>query len=319
MTDLREPVLGRRRGGRWTKLSHGLYKPATDISGRHEDLMGWRLVLPPSAGFTHLTAAEEFGWWLPPVPEDLPVLVSMNDRESRPQRDGLLVTRHARPPAATMRGGLPLVPAAEALLACARDLRLLDMVVLTDAALHMGTCSPDELRDVASQRRRGAPMLRRALRLADGRSESAWESMLRMLHEACDVRVQPQFEVFDDSGLLLGRADLWIKGTRALQEYDGADHLKRPRQRKDLQRGRRLGNSDWMRRGYTSQDVLMQGIGILRDADAALGRSHRPDRIRVWNALLMDSLFTPSGTERFRRLWGSPRRETGGDRSPRSA
>jgi hypothetical protein len=185
-------------------------------------------------------------------------------------------------------------------LASARDLSLIDLVVLIDSALQLKLCSYDELRAAASRRRRGAPAMRRALTWCDGRSESAWESLLRILHAACDVDVEPQHEVFDAAGLFVARGDLWLRGTTMLHEYDGGEHLKRPRQRKDLRRGRRLSHTVWERRGYTSQDVLHQGVGILRDADATLGRPHDPRRIRAWHDLLRDSLFSPAGTSRLR-------------------
>jgi hypothetical protein len=49
-----------------------------------------------------------------------------------------------------------------------------------------------------------------------------------------------------------------------------------------------------------SEDVLYGGLGILRDADLAIGRKHDPARARPWFAVLRDSLFTPSGTQRLR-------------------
>ena len=297
---------GRRRGAGWTRVGHGLYRPAKGADSLHDDLLAWRLVLPPSGVFTHLTAADELGWWLPPLPDDLPVFVGMSEGESRPQRAGLQISRHPRPPAVWPVNGVPLAEPAEVLLACACDLGLLDMTVLIDAALHLGWCTPDDVRMVARQRRRGAPLLRKALRLADGRSESAWESLLRMLHWACDVPVEPQYELFDAHGGFVARADLWLKGTRTLHEYDGGEHLTRPRQRHDLRRLRGLGHIEWTRRGYTSHEVLRQAVVILRDADASMGRPHRPERIRAWHALLAGSLFTAAGTERFRaRLRGA--------------
>lgn len=299
-----EPCIGRRRGGRWAKVSHGLYRPSSDLVGQRQDLAAWQLVLPPSGAFTHLTAAREYGWWLPPLPDDLPVFVSMSREEARPKREGLRVSRHPEAPPRHIKGGLPVAVPEETLLACARDLGLLDMVVLVDGALHLDSCTIEDLAKVARQRRKGAPALRRALRYAEGRSESAWETMLRMLHVVCDVPVEPQFEVFDDNGVFLARGDLLVKGTRTLHEYDGDAHLQRRRHRKDLGRDRRLGHGEWIRRGYTSREVLKQAVGVLRDADAALGRPHRPERIRAWHALLADSLFTPSGTERLRRRWG---------------
>ncbi len=294
---------GRRTTREWTAVSHGLYRLADEPDALRADLLAWRLVLPSSGAFTGLTAAQQRGWWLPPLPRGMPVFASQSRTDPRPRRDGLWVTRHPDLPPLESVGGLPLVRPADALLACARDLALVDLVVLTDSALHLGACSELEIADAAARRRAGAPLLRRALALADGRSESPWESMLRMLHVTCDVPVVPQHEVFDDDGLLVARGDLWIVGTRVLHEYDGGEHLARRRQRQDLGRGRRLGNVGWMRRGYTSEDVLRQAVGVLRDADLSLGRPHRPDRVRAWHALLSESLFTAAGTARLRRRW----------------
>ncbi|MGE5719954.1 MAG: hypothetical protein ACM3XQ_08770, partial [Nocardioidaceae bacterium] len=103
-------------------------------------------------------------------------------------------------------------PLPEVLLACARDLGLLDLVVLTDPAVRSGRCSPEDVAEVAAPRRRGGPALRAALPFADARSESPWESVLRMFHVLCDVPVEPQFEVYDERGVFVARGDLWLRG-----------------------------------------------------------------------------------------------------------
>jgi hypothetical protein len=56
-----------------------------------------------------------------------------------------------------------------------------------------------------------------------------------------------------------------------------------------------------VRRGYTADDVVNRPIGILRDADEAVGRDHAPSRVRPWLAMLRESLFTPAGTAAFQR------------------
>lgn len=268
------------------------------------DLRAWQLALPATASFTHLTAARLLGLWLPPFPDGLPHFVAMNRRDTRPERAELRVTSHADSPEHQLVAGVRCATPPEAILASARDLSLIDLVVLMDSALHLRLCSYDELGAAASLRRRGAPAMRTALAWCDRRSESAWESLLRILHVTCGVDVEPQHEVLDAAGLFVARGDLWLRGTTMLHEYDGGEHLKRRRQRKDLRRGRRLSHTVWERRGYTSQDVLHQGVGILRDADAALGRPHDPTRIREWHDLLRKSLFSPAGTSRFRARLG---------------
>lgn len=299
-------VRGHRRGSGWTKVSYGLYRPAGGRDEDAPDLAAWSLVLPEGGAFTHLTAAREYGWWLPPLPADLPIFSAVPHEGTRPRRSGLIVSRRTQPIRVVDRGGLPLEGPEETLLACARDLGVLDMVVLIDAALHLGTCTHDDIVRMTRLNRRGTTTLEQALGMSDGRSESPWECLLRLLHEVCDVRVEPQHEVLAGDGEFVARGDLWLEGTTTLHEYDGGAHREKRRQRKDLARERRIGDTEWTRRGYTDQEVLHQAVTILRDADRSLGRPHRPERIRSWHELLAGSLFTPAGTTSLRRRWGLP-------------
>lgn len=291
---------GRRRRVGWVQVSRGAHRTSDSDNALVDDLATWELVLSKEACFTHLTSAAVRGWWLPPLPSDMPVFVAQHRSISPPRRPGLIVSRHSTEPELRTESGLRLATAPETLLACARDLRLLDLIVLMDSALHAGACDVFQLHGIAQQRRRGAPRLREALPLVDGRSESPWESMLRVLHVSCDIPVEPQYVVRDDAGAFVARGDLWIVGTRTLHEYDGAHHLNREGQRKDLKRNARIDRAEWSRRGFTREDVLHQAVLILKEADLALGRPHQPERIRAWHALLRDSLFTPSGQARLR-------------------
>ena len=144
------------------QLSRGLYLPRASFSALREVLHAWRLVLPNSAAFTSLTAAKLRGWWLPQaVPHLVFVAVPIGDRY--PERSGLLVCRHPRTvPSETVRG-IKITTARETLFAAARDLGLLDVVILGDSALRCGDCTLKELRATAAQRRRGAPRTSRAV------------------------------------------------------------------------------------------------------------------------------------------------------------
>jgi hypothetical protein len=82
------------------------------------------------------------------------------------------VTRPSRPVDSEIIDGIRTASAPETLLAAARDLSVLDLVILGDSALHFGDCTIDELLSMAAQRRRGAPQLRAAIPLLDRRSES---------------------------------------------------------------------------------------------------------------------------------------------------
>lgn len=184
---LDHPFRGHVRRQAWERLSHGLYAPARarSVTG---DLQAWQLVLPRSAAFSHLTAAELLGWWLP-APIVHPVFVTMASTSCGPRRTGLYVCRHPTPVAVQIVDGLRLTPPAETLLAAARDL---DLVIMADSALRLRHCPLTDLQRTARQRRRGAPLLRRVIDLLDPRSESAWESVMRVLHRAAGVPVEPQ-------------------------------------------------------------------------------------------------------------------------------
>ncbi|MFL6025703.1 MAG: hypothetical protein ACJ72K_02140 [Friedmanniella sp.] len=280
-----EVVRGRRRGRSWTKVGHGLYVAVPPARCESEDrLRAWSLVLPRSAVFTHLDAARLRGWWLPRAGTE-PVHVAMAAAERHPQRCGLAVTRLREPPEIETVRGLPVATAPETLLAAARDLGVLDLVPLADSALRLRHCSLDEISAAAAQRRRGAPVLRTVLPLLDDRSESPWESIMRVLHHAARIEVEAQHVVRDEAGRFVARGDLWLVGTRRLHEYDGEVHRDLAVHRGDLARDRRLLEAGWQRYGYTAAEVL-RGGALIASADALLGRRWDPTRLARWRGLV---------------------------------
>lgn len=265
-----------------------------------DELRAWSLVLPPTAGFTHLSAAELRGWWLPaPIPH--PVFAAVGECDRHPHRRGLLVSRHPSRPDTFSFRGLRVTSGAETLLAAARDLGILDLVVMGDSALRLGHCTLDDLTAAAALRRRGARRLRIVVGLLDKRSESPWESLLRVLHRVADIPVEPQYKIYD-RGKFVARADLWIVGSRRLHEYDGGIHRERDVHRRDLARDRRLVETGWDRMGFIASDVL-SAAAIISSADALLGRPADPRRLARWQGLVADSLFGSAGRARVRRHW----------------
>ncbi|NYD56095.1 hypothetical protein BKA08_000333 [Nocardioides marinisabuli] len=293
-------LVGHVRSRDWERLGYGLHR-RTDSQDQWADLLAWQQVLDDSVAFSHLTAAAVHGWWLPPLPPLRPVFVATGRGQPRVRRPQLHMTRHPTPPPVLVVEGLRVTPPATTLVTCARDLGVLDLVVLADAALREGT-TREEI-EVAARRRRGSPRLHRALDLADPASESAWESMLRVLHVVCDVPVTSQHEVRDARRGFVARGDLWVLGSRTLQEYDGEGHREAGQYGDDRRRERRLGAAGWRRNGYTSGDVLNRAVGILRDADEALGREHDPGRVRAWHELLRGSLFSAAGSSALMARW----------------
>jgi hypothetical protein len=281
----------RRRSGRWVSLGAGV-RHARDLGDQDPAwarLRAWAEQLPDGTVFTGLTAAAAYELWLPPLAPDRPVEIALPSgvRVRRPQ---VAVTRHPLPPHSHGIDGVRIATVPETVLAAARSLGLLDLVVLVDGVLHEEGCTREDLENVA-RRRRGGPRLREARALAAGRWVSAWESLLRLLHGVCDVPVQPQAELFDDEGRFVARADLLITGTRTLQEYDGAVHRDRGQYARDRRRDSRLADADYVRHGYVAVDVRFRAAMILREADEALGRPYDPTRLDAWYALWRGSLW----------------------------
>lgn len=291
-------------GADWLPVTRGVRRRGGAADPWRADLAAWAEVLPEGARFTHLTAARLRGWWLPPLPDELPVFVALPPGSHRIRRPGLVAIRRSQETFVDVLSGLPVDPVEKLLAACARDLGVLDLTCLVDAALACGDTSADRLITEVRLGGRGVGHLRRSCALADARSESIYEVLLRVMHLVCGIDVEPQHVAHDEAGLFLARGDLWLQNTRVLHEYDGGDHLARRQQRKDRERDRRLGHADWIRRGYTREDLLHQAVAILRDADVTIGREHDPARIRPWHELLRGSTFTASGMFALRSRLG---------------
>lgn len=275
---------------------HRLAKLGDDLAA---SLPAWQLLMPHDGCFTALTSAVARGWWLPPIPDGTPVFMAMGLDDPRPMRRGVRTSRHGRLMEVDIVDGVRCASVPETLLACARWVGLIDMVVLLDEVLHRRLCSRREIEAVIRPRRPGAARLAEALARADERSESPYETLLRLLHVVCGVAVEPQSELRDDDGDLVARADLWLVGTNSFHEYDGDEHEKGPRRVKDRRRDRRIDKAGRVRRGYTAGDILSRPVTILDDADRALGRPHDPSRIRAWHDELRRSLFSSAGRTAF--------------------
>jgi hypothetical protein len=97
-------------------------------------------------------------------------------------------------------------------------------LVSADAALHAQTCDPDSVarRFRAMEHWPGTQHVHLVVRLADGHAESPGETRSRYLcwrhHLPAPIL---QFEVYDESGLLIGRCDFAWPEHQLLGEFDG--------------------------------------------------------------------------------------------------
>lgn len=305
-------IRGEVRLAGYRRVLHGLYLPTIDgLSEAQEfarDLQAILLVLPDGAVYTHLTGARVRGWRLPALPEQVPVFAAVRG-DRRPRRPGLVCSRltHGVPP--TMIWGLPVDSPEEILLRAARDLGVLDLAIMLDSALHLGDLDPSRMETLLASSRPGVVRLRRAWDLRDAKAESAGETVLRVFHAAMDVPVMSQVDIHDDDGRLLARADLIIRGTYQLREYDGAVHREKRQQWKDLRRSRGLNGTPYERSGFTLDDLLNHPGVLMHELDRLLGRPHRMARLSRWKALVADSLYSEATRRRLLTRW---RRVMGG-------
>lgn len=303
------PVRGHIRRADHRRVSHGLFlrvDPDAEPGSDEEilrDLHAWLLVLPPGAAFTHLTGAWLRGWQLPTLPEQAPVFAAVGRTDPRPRRAGLICSRLARHDELTFARGLPVEPATEILLRSARDLGLLDLVVLVDSARRRRDVSDDDMEQLLRSRRPGVRLLREAWRLSSAKADSAGESVLRLFHVAMDVEVKPQAVLHDEAGNVVGHADLLVVGTRHVHEYDGAHHRAKVQQRTDLRRGRGLSQWGYDRRGFTLDDLLNHPAVAMHELDRELSRAHHRRRLDRWRLWLGQSLYCDTGRRRLVNRW----------------
>ncbi len=279
---------------------------ADETVERLRDLTAWRLVLPPDAVFTHVTAAELYGWWLPKLPAEVPVFAATT-ADNRPRRAGLICSRLGRVAEGITRQGLPVDAPGAVLLRAARDLAVLDLVPMIDSALRLGDVSVAELEELAHSGLPGSRRLRTALAFSDGRSESAWETILRMFHRVADVPVEPQVTIVDSDGAFVARADLVVVATGDLHEYDGAVHDVAGQRVRDLRRSRRLSEVRRVRRGFTASDLVTHPAVTLQELDRIVGRHHDPGRLHAWLTYLNESCLTATGRRRLQNRWRTAR------------
>jgi very-short-patch-repair endonuclease len=181
----------------------------------------------------------------------------------------------------------------------AEDLSVLDLTIAIDSALYQRLCNVVDIEAAIRSRQRGLPRLRQALLLCDGRSESPWETILRLIHVAAGIEVEPQAQICDDADRFLARADLRIRGTRRLAEYDGAVHRDRFRHESDLHREKALARAGYERYGYIATELRQTPELVIGDAERALGLPHDGRRVVAWNELAHPSTLTRDGWMRL--------------------
>ncbi|GAB3589559.1 hypothetical protein GCM10027446_02260 [Angustibacter peucedani] len=225
----------------------------------------------PDVVFSHATAAELLRLPAPRRPE---LEVSTVGEKRPPRRAGVVGHQGLLPDDVVLRSGLAVVRAETTWADLGSRLDLAELVVLGDAVLGRGASRASLAQAAATPaRRRGVRLLRRALPLLDGRSESPMESRLRLLLVTSGLPApQVNRDVVVD-GAWLARPDLSYQEARLAIEYEGDHHRTDRRQwLGDKARRRLLEDHGWQVIEVTSRDVLQHPDRLAERVRAALVR-----------------------------------------------
>ena len=239
---------------RWSRTSRGQYVAAELPHDATLKLLAASLRMPAAYAFSGLTAA-----WLHrlDVPFAEPIEVTIPRQLPVRTRAGVTLRRAALPSSdVVVRHGFRTTSAMRtaADLGSRRD--LIESVVALDMALHSGLIRLAQLQEHVANHSgaKGIKRLRRAVHLADPRSESPMETRLRViLVRARLPRPQAQVELCDRDGRFIGRVDLYYPDQHLVIEYDGSNHKERLDA--DLRRHNALLNAGYRLLRFTAVDL----------------------------------------------------------------
>ena len=295
------PPRHRLRSDDFVTPTRAVFMDRESFGDLHATCAAIQLALPPDAVFTHLTSAALRGWRMPVVPV-IPIIAATSGEAPHHDRRGVYVRRTDVPPGDRhLFDGVRVASPEWTIVELAEDLSLIDLVAVIDGVLHVGGTTIGRLFDSIVPGRRGAKTLRDSLALVDDRSDSWWESVLRLIHQLAGIPIDSQVEVFDARGAFVARTDLHIVGTVRHPEYDGAEHRLAQRHRKDLRRDKSLSRLGRERFGYTSHEIVNTPTLVVRDAEDALGWVHDPRRCKRWLEELDKSSISRTGWIRLQR------------------
>jgi hypothetical protein len=237
-----------------------------------DTLRDLRQCLPPSAAFSHQTAAALLGFGVVP---SAAVHITVPPGVAVARRRGLTTHRSALPlplDGVVDAYGLPCLSPARSAVDLARTLPRPEALAGLDAALRVGACTPAEL--AAELRRqdrlRGVRQARELVRLADRRARSRPASHMRLLLlDAGLPAPRPQLAVTDEKGVERCRLELGYEQERVGIEHDRvpADGL---RARAARRRRRWLAAAGWRLRLFTDDDLYRRPEALVQMVRATL-------------------------------------------------
>jgi very-short-patch-repair endonuclease len=242
----------------WRRLSRGQYAWTGLPHDIELQLRAVHARLPEQAGFSGYTAAWLLGQDFDPCD---PIEVTAPRHLSVRTRAGVKLRRAGlEPTELVIRRGFrvttPLRTTCD--LGSRRD--LVESTVAIDMALHAGITNLEALRRhiEINSGAKGIKRLRRAVGLADPRSESPMETRLRLELRLAHLPIPDvQVRLEDGSGGVMARADLYYPDVRLVIEFDGQNHKERMVQ--DARRQNALFNAGFHVLRFTAADLKKPG------------------------------------------------------------
>jgi hypothetical protein len=244
---------GRLRGPRYRSLFHGVYVRADVPDSLELRCDALRLVLPPTAVFSHRTAAALYGL---PVDPGAELHVTVPDGTPLPDHSGVRAHQGLGSGDVRLWRSRPLTAPARTWLDLAGTLGLVDLVCAGDALLRR-IARPDDLACAVSTtgRRPGVVRARRALPLLRERVDSPMETRLRLIIVMSGLPC-PEVNVdLVDETAWQARPDLSYPAHRIAIEYDGDLHRGKAQWRGDVLRDDVYDELGWALLKFTAHDV----------------------------------------------------------------
>lgn len=280
------PTKRQATGPKWRRSSAGLYVPAeVDRSVVEQRIVEEAARLPPGGAVTGWAALRLHGvGYLDGLGADgrtelrVPLVVPPAVRV-RPTPTISVHSERLEGDDLTTRYGVPVtVPARAAFDAARRAPDLRSAVVAIDMTLAARVVTRADLTvDLAGRTGwRGLRQAQRALSLADPRSMSPRETLLRLVWclDAGLPTPRSNWPVADEYGVVVGRPDLLSVELGVVGEFDGAEHRSRGRHRDDLRRDdafRDVGLEPFRVVGADLDDVPLVLRRICRAVERAQG------------------------------------------------
>lgn len=271
-----------------TPVGRGIYAraaPAAALTGRPDRRHALQLaaalaVTGPGAAGSHHSAAVIHGLDLLGSVPDRAVTVTRPAGTGRTPRRGIHLYSSALPGAhvVTLADGVRVTSVARTVVDLARSSSFRAGVVTADSALHRRLTSAAQLQAVLGDcaRWRGVGQARQVVTFSDGRSESAFESLSRVVFREQGLP-PPDLQVWVGAeGVGTGRADFLWREYRTIGEADGLLKYGDPsRARAQLQRDAVLRDAGFEVVHFTWAQVTRAPGQVAASLRAAFGRNRR--------------------------------------------